>query len=466
MGKFTQKISKIARGIRRASAVTIEVIFAHPDADRSSEIPSFYLVPTSPTSCQQRYITPRSSALISNTSTGTLVIRNPDPSPPRSLRTADELLPDGKITAESFELQITDEEADNEPDQEEFGDNVEEASPQPEPRASPPEILWDPSLAAEFFPNTAAELNSSTFGYRYEAIKRRQRLPRLEIPSVTSVTQEVLGNRSKDVKVHRELESLPTSSRHFFSKGLPPSPFERQATEIHLSRNQRPQLVMIPAVRSGRFLPESLRVPVRALTQEELMAIRKADFQLFSTTPLAQRLTGGLDHKKALAELNHKKALAELNHGFTRVSKADVQLIPRKPLAERLTGGVAYRKALADLKHRRGRSEVPVTPPSHKVHDPSWRQSTTIPELPAETISSLPALWSTTTNSRRLVVRAGTTVTFDGAYHTYMHHRRQTRHQRYLEMVLGGWGWKFEKKTTLAQEISEALAVLGNDMKL
>ena len=381
------------------------------------------------------------------------MIRNPDPSPPRNLRPADELLPDGRITAESFELQITDEEADNEPNQEEFGNNVEEASPQPEPRASLPEKPRNTFvLPTELFPNTTAELNSSTFGYRYEAIKQ------LEIPSVTSVTQKILGNKSRDTKVHRELGSLPTSSRHFFSsEGLPPSIFENKATEIHVSRNQRPQLVEIPAVRAGRLLPEPLRVPVRALTQEELMTIRKADFQLFPMKPLAQRLTGGLDYKKALVELNH---------GFARVSKADVQLITRKPLAERLTGGVAYKKALADLKHRHRRPEVPVTPPSDKVHDPSWRQSTIIPELPAETLSRLPALWTSTSSSRRLVVRAGNTVTFDGAYHTYMHHRRQTRHQRYLEMVLGGWGWKFEKKTTLAQEISEALAVLGTDIKL
>lgn len=458
MAKLTQKLSKIARGLRRATTVAIGVLFSHRGSDRSSGIPSFYLVQPSPTSCQQHYITPRSSALISTTSTGTLLIRNPDPSPPRSLRSGDELLPDGEITADSFELQISDEEADNEPDQEVFGNNAEEASPQPEPRASNPEDPWPTALWAEVFPNSAAELNRSDFGYRYEAIKRLQRLSRLEVPAATSGKQEELGNKSRNQGLHRELESLPTSSRHLFSEALPPSMFEKKATELRLSRNQHPRLVEIPAVRSGRLLPESLRVPVRALTLEELKSMRKAEFQLIPRKPLAQRLTGGLEYKKGLANLNHR---------YTRASQADVQLIPQKPLAERLTGGVDWKKALADLKHRHRRPEVPVTPTSHDVHDRSSRRSTTISEIPAEVFSTKPpALWSSTTSSRRPVVRGGDIVTFDGAYHTYMHHRRQTRHRRYLERVLGGWDPMFENKTTLAQQISEGLANLGSDMKL
>lgn len=369
MGKFTEGFSRIARRVRRASAITIDVLFAYPGAGSTQvpETPSFYLVQTSPTSCQQRYITPRSSALIS--STGTLMVRNPDrsPSPARTLRSTDELLPDGEITAESFELQITDEEADVEPDQEEFGNNVEEASPTPEPHQA-----------------TAV----SASGNRYE----------------------------------------------------------------------RPKLVVIPAVRFGKPLPEPPRVPVRALSQEELKIIRKATFQLIPRKPLAQRMTGGLDYKKALADLNHS---------FTRVSKADFQLIPRKPLAQRLTGGVAYKKALAELKQRHRGPELPVLPPSHHIRDHSQRQSITIPEHATEAPSSqLPVLWSRSTRSRSLVVR-GNTVTFDGAYYTYMHYRWETRQRRYLERVLETWNRKFEEKTTLAQEISDALADLGTfDTKL
>lgn len=462
MSKLTQKISKIARGLRRATTVTIRVLFFHRGSGRSSGIPSFYMIQPSPTSCQQHYTTPRSSALISTTSTGDLVIRNPDPSPPRSLRSGDELLPDGEITADSFELQITDEEADNEPDQEVFANNAEEASPQPEPRASNPEDSLPTMLWAEVFPNSAAELNRSDFGYRYEAIKRLQRLSRLEIPAATSGKQEELGNKSRNQGLHGELDSLPTSSRHLFSEALPPSMCENKATELRLSRNQHPRLVEIPAVRSGRLLPESLRVPVRALTLEELKSMRKAESQLIPRKPLAPRLTGGLT-----GGLRYKKGLADLNHRYTRASQADVQLIRRKPLAERLTGGVAWKKALADLKHRHRRPEVPVTPTSHNVHDRSCRRSTTISEIPAEVLSTKPpALWSSTTSSRRPVVRGGDIVTFDGAYHTYMHHRRQTRHRRYLEGVLGGWDPIFENKTTLAQQISEGLAKLGSDMKL
>lgn len=460
MGKLTQKISKIARGLRRATAVTIRVLFFHRGSDRSSGIPSFYMIQPSPTSCQQHYTTPRSSALISTTSTGNLVIRNPDPSPPRSLRSGDELLPVGEITADSFELQISDEEADNEPDQEVFGNNAEEASSQPEPRASNPEDSWPTPLWAEVFPNSAAELNRSDFGYRYEAIKRLQRLSCLEIPAATSGKQEELGNKSRNQGMHRELESFPTSSRHLFSEALPPSMFENKATELRLSRNQRPRLVEIPAVRSGRLLPESLRVPVRALTLEELKSMRKAEFQLIPRKPLAPRLTDGLRYKKGLADLNHR---------YTRASQADVQLIPRKPLAERLTGGVAWKKALADLKHRHRRPEVPVTPTSRNVHDRSRScpRSTTISGFPAAVRSTKPpALWSYPTSSRRPVVRGGDIVTFDGAYHTYMHHRRQTRYRRYVEGVLGGWDPMFENKTTLAQQISEGLASLGSDMRL
>ena len=428
MGKFTRGIKKIVRGVRRASTVTFDVLFAHPDADRTSpEIPSFYLVQTSPTSLQQRYITPRSSATPSSTTT--LVVRNPDPSPERSLRSAEDLLPDGEITAESFELQITDEEADNEPNQEEFGNNVEEPSPQPESRPRSPSIF-----STQLFPRSTADLNRNSLGYRYEVPANKPQ-PRLEVPPNTYGNRKNLGNDARNDELHYR-----------------PSPVESTATGLPNSasgnRNQRPQLVVIPKVRFGRHLPESLRVPERALSQDELKAIRKAEFQLIPTKPLAQRLTGGLDYRKALAEMKQD---------FKRVSRADFQLIPRKSLAQRWTGGVAYKKALAEMKQRHRRPELPVRHPSHHSH----RSTTPIAELPAETLSSqLPGLWSPTPRNRSLVVR-GNTVTFDGAYHTYMYYRRQTRQRRYLERVLEGWGRKFEKKTSLAQEIAEALAELG-----
>lgn len=341
MEKFAEVVSKFFGEVRYASTAAIDVLFAHP-ADRSAqrvEIPSLYLAQISPDSLQQRFVTPRSSALIS--STGTLVVRNPDLPPVRNLRPADDLLPDGEITAESFELQITDEEADNEPDQEVYGNTVDEQFAQPEPRRNFRENLRAAALSPEWFPNTTAELHSGTFGSRYEAIRR---LLRPEISTNTSANRQL----------------------------------------------------------------------VRRLSPEEL------------------------------------------------------KLIPKNPLTHRSNGRVRHKKSLEELNHRYRRLEVPVLHPDDHAHHHSYRSSSKISENPAEAPScQLPAIWSPEPRSRRLVVR-GQTVPFDGAYHTYMHYRRQTRHhrqqtlhRRLVERSWEEWCQKFKERTTLTQEISDALADKG-----
>ena len=339
--KAIKAVSKLFEEVRYVSTAAFDVLLAHP-ADRSAqrvEMPSFYLVQVSPESLQQRFVTPRSSALIS--STGALVVRNPDLPPQRHLRSAEDLLPDGEITAESFELQITDEEADDEPDQEVFGNTVDEQLAQPDPRRNFLEKLRAAALSPEWFPNTTAELHSGTFGSRYEAIRRFTR------------------------------PEIPTNTR------------------------ANPQ-------------------PVRGLSPEEL------------------------------------------------------KLIPKNPLTQRSNGRVTHKKSLEELNHRYRRLEVPVLHPSHHAHHHSHSQSPKISENPAKALSyQLPAIWSPQPKSRRLVVR-GQTVSFDGAYYTYMHHRLQTRHhrqqslhRRFLERGWEEWARKFKERTTLTQEISDALADKG-----
>ncbi|MCJ1484625.1 hypothetical protein MMC06_004798 [Schaereria dolodes] len=120
------KVGRFFKKIRRASIAKIEevleVIFTSPDLEPSFQgVPAIEVRPTSPRSIQQRLTTPNSSR--DSVPPGELRVCNPDRPkskdslfPPSNLtaRPVEEILPDGPLTAHSFELQVTEEEEENE----------------------------------------------------------------------------------------------------------------------------------------------------------------------------------------------------------------------------------------------------------------------------------------------------------------------------------------------------------------
>ena len=98
------------------------MIFTSPDLEPSFQgVPAIEVRPTSPRSIQQRLTTPNSSR--DSVPPGELRVCNPDRPkskdslfPPSNLtaRPVEEILPDGPLTAHSFELQVTEEEEENE----------------------------------------------------------------------------------------------------------------------------------------------------------------------------------------------------------------------------------------------------------------------------------------------------------------------------------------------------------------
>ena len=345
-------VVKLMVRVRRASVITMEVLSSYPAKEASAQLaeaPTFYMDQTSPTSCQQRFISPRSSALTS--SQGSLVLRNPDPTPAHPLRSADELLPDGEITAESFELQVTDEEADNEPHREEFEDNI----------------------------------------------------PRLEkLHRVESRQMSRLGFQD-------DLHMGVISSSHF--------PTE---TALRRGTSGNPRDVFN---RKGVGAPRQTRGARR----------------LCSPTP-------------------PERARQPPFTGPQILSKEAFQIIPQKPLIQRLTGGLVYKETLAKLQHFTTCAELPEAHSSHHCRRLSRLTSPSIRKHSAEASScELPGLWFPRARSPRMIAHGSTFVTFDSAYYTYMHYRRLSREQRFLERWLEGWSRKFEEAITLAHELADGL---------
>ncbi|MCJ1299189.1 hypothetical protein MMC08_001981 [Hypocenomyce scalaris] len=345
-------VVKLMVKVRHASIITMEALSSYPAKEPSAqaaEAPTFYMDQTSPTSCQQRFISPRSSALTS--SQGSLVLYNPDLMPARPLRSADELLPDGEITAESFELQVTDEEADNEPYRDEPEDNI----------------------------------------------------PRLEkLPRVESRPESRLG-------FHDDPHKDVISSSHF-------------PTETALRRGTNGDPCDVRNRRRVRA-PRQVR-PARSLC---------------GPTPAGRAQFSPVTGPQIL-------------------SKEAFQIMPQKPLIQRLTGGLVYKEALAKLQHLTTRAELPEAHSSHHCRRLSWLSSPSIREHSTETSScQLPVLSFPRARSRRMVAHGGTFVTFDSAYYTYMHYRRLSREQRFLERGLEGWSRKFEGAITLAHELADSL---------
>ncbi|MCJ1258669.1 hypothetical protein MMC24_006502 [Lignoscripta atroalba] len=123
------KVGKFFQKLRRASIAkyeVLEVLFVNLLAESSSKgAPFVEVTPPSPHSIQQYFNTPRSSILSlplkESRESRPLSIRNPDlatklsTSSLSAVRFADEILCDGPLTTESFDLQVTDEEEENEP---------------------------------------------------------------------------------------------------------------------------------------------------------------------------------------------------------------------------------------------------------------------------------------------------------------------------------------------------------------
>ncbi|KAI9880860.1 MAG: hypothetical protein M1830_010455 [Pleopsidium flavum] len=166
------KLRKIFRGIRRASAFSLAVILP---GNAAAHIPQKPKDPTikarhiSPTPCQQLYESPSDGHLSSSEHEPlALHVMNPDPpsppsdslppSPPSHQASLDELFLGDEITYETFELQISDEQEDNE---------REDAYLAPPPRPSsrlemrseePAKIL--PPLDGSLFPESITFKNS------------------------------------------------------------------------------------------------------------------------------------------------------------------------------------------------------------------------------------------------------------------------------------------------------------------